>query len=110
MTYNEIITKVHMGQRVYLKDVSGIQFMQLLHDKIIKQIQYDDDVYEINFVPIEEHLANCIYVNDRTYPIGSDTPDIIRKLMRCYKAHEPISMDLDDECFQIIVEVLETKE
>jgi hypothetical protein len=107
MDYVDIVTKIENKEPLSSNDVTGIQLMNLLRQKVIKDIVYKGTKYEINFVPIT-FAFTAITVTEETYPKFRDAEKLIEHFIHCYDAPTNCYIQLNNEYYKIILEVLET--
>ena len=109
MKYEEIAEKLKKKQMIMSSDVSGMQVFMLLHDRLVKNVKYHDELYEINFIPMEEPMDTTIRIDDKLYPKYRDVDKVFKLIIDLYKKDEPAYIDLDGEYYQIILDILETE-
>ena len=110
-TYNELVEKIQKQEPVSFKEISGVQVFMLLHDRVVKSVNNYNTIYELNFLPIEYSVKETIiYINEKTCPTYSSCGRIIDSIINQFKKHLPIYVELEDELYEIIVEVLVSNE
>lgn len=111
MTYDKIVETIREQGHVSANDVSGVQTFMLLHDRVIKTIEYHHIIYEINFIPVDYTEAEVwLEVNDDCCPDFRSTTVVVENMMTAFSKHQLICMNLDGELFDLAIEVLETYE
>lgn len=109
MTYEEIVDKLNNGDKILVNEVSGTQLFMLIHDHVIKNVMVRDALYEFNFIPVDEPTGNCIFIDDNTYPVGSNFKELFRAIIRNYETEQTVGIAINDEYFVLNIEILETK-
>lgn len=107
MDYVDIVAKIENKEHLSSSDVTGVQLMNLLREKVIKDIVYKGTRYEINFVPIT-FAFGAITVTDEIYSKFNDVVKLIEHFIHCYDAPTDCYIQLNNEYYKIILEVLET--
>jgi len=110
MTYIEIVEKIRGGEKVNLSTVTMPQVFMCMHDRVVKNIGINNDIYELIFIPIEEPVGKVIYMDEEHYPTTHDIFNLLQEIFDTIKENNSITMLLEDEFFELKLEVLETKE
>ena len=108
--YNEIAAKVKAGKKISSIGIPGYYFFMLFHDRLIKQLFYKGVTYEMNFIPVDDVPDRCIVINDKTCRDFEVFVTMTTNMLEHYSEGLSVGIQLEDEYFQIIFEVLETNE
>ena len=117
MDYVELVQKIRNKETIDASAVkiTGMQLIMLFQDGEIKSFQMDDAVYEVNFIPVNaDHHSDLIWnpiitINEKTCETFRQGCRIFNQFVEKYKKHERIFIHFEDEYFEVILEVLETK-
>ena len=109
-TYNELVEKIQNQEPVACKDISGVQVFMLLHDRVVKSVKNHNTIYELNFLPVDYNVEETLRINEQTCPTYSSCGKMIDYIVKQFKKHLPIYIELEDELYEIIVEVLVSNE
>lgn len=109
MQYSEIVEKVRKHERVFSKDITGFQLIMLLQDKEIKDIVYHGNRFEINFIPITYTFEPYI-LKEEDLPTFYDGEKMIEHWVHCYDIKKAIYVQIENEYFEIILDLLESAE
>jgi len=107
MMYNEIVEKVRKNEHLSSKDITGFQLIMLLQDKEIKDIVYHGNKFEINFIPIT-YAFEAYTLSDTGLKTFNGGEKIIEHWIHCYDVKKPIYVQIKDEYFEIILDLLES--
>lgn len=108
MLYSEIVERVSKNLKIKSEDVTGVQLINLLYDKTIKQIKYHGVTYEVNFIPIT-YSFEATEINDEEVPTFDDANKIIEHWIHCYDANKEIFIHFNDFYFKVFLDILETE-
>jgi len=117
MDYIELVQKIRNKETINANEVkiTGMQLIMLFQDREIKNVQMDDALYEINFIPMDVNADNAtliwnpiITINEKTCDTFRQACKIFSQFVEKYKKHERIFIHFEDEYFEVILEVLET--
>ncbi len=109
MTYLEIVKRLEQKIEVRFSEVTGLQVLMLLRDKKIANFSYENNLYEINFIPTEDE-HNYIQITNKNCSSFREVTRIINHCVVCYKANIPAYIMLEDEKFEVYVDILENRE
>ena len=109
MTYEEIVNKLNANQTVPRSEVNEFQTFMLLRDRVITTLRSKQTLYEINFIPVEEEGDVVLFVTQDTHGTHDDALNKLGLIVDRYLKNENVYVQLEDELFQVIVEVLETE-
>ena len=109
MDYVDIVTKIENKEHLSSNDVTGVQLMNLLREKVIKDIVYKGTRYEINFIPIT-YSFDVIEINEETCATFIDATKMVEHWIHCYDVDKEIFIHFNNTYFMIILDILETKE
>ena len=109
MQYFEIVEKLRNHEILSSKDVTGFQLIMLLQDKEVKNINYHDNVFEINFIPITYAFEPYI-LKEEELPTFRDVAKIIEHWVHCYDVKKAIYVQIENEYFEVILDLLESAE
>ena len=107
MMYNEIVEKVRKSEHLSSKDITGFQLIMLLQDKELKDIVYYGNKFEINFIPIT-YAFEAHTLSDTELKTFDDGAKIIEHWIHCYDVKKPIYVQIENEYFEIILDLLES--
>ena len=99
MQYYEIVEKVRNNERLPITEVSGFQLIMLMQDREVKNIGYHGNVFEVNFIPITYAFE--------TFRAGEK---IIEHWIHCYDVKKAIYVQIENEYFEVILDLLESAE
>lgn len=109
MMYSDIVTKLRNKETVYGSEVSGYQLIMLLQDREIKNVKLDNTLYEVNF-NIITYSFSATDITEENCPTIRHAHKVIADWVNHYKSGLPSYIHMDNEYFEIIIDVLETKE
>ena len=107
MRYSEIVEKVRNHENLSSKDITGFQLIMLLQDKEIKDFVYRGNRFEINFIPVTYAFEPYI-LNEEELPTFRDAERIIEHWVHCYDVKRTVYVQIEDEYFEIILDLLES--
>lgn len=107
MEYSEIVSKIENKEKLLSGDITGVQLIKLLRDKVVKDIMYKGIRYEINFIPIT-FAFTAIDITEEAYPKFCNAEGLITHFIHCYDAPAKCYVKISEEYFEIILDVLET--
>jgi len=110
MTYTEVVNKLRSNERVYPRDVKGYWMFYLLQDREIKNIQCRHKLYEVNFIPVAPCSSGVYVINECTCPDWSDALSIMNIIITAIEDGLHGYVVIDEEYFEVKLEVLETDE
>ena len=109
MQYSEIVEKVRKNENLASKDVTGFQLLMLIQDKEVKNIRYHGNMFEINFIPITYAFEPYI-LKEEELPTLHDGEKIIEHWVHCYDVKKAIYVQIENEYFEVILDLLESAE
>ena len=109
MQYSEVVEKIRNHESVSIHEVNGFQLIMLIHDHEVKNVSYQGNLFEINFIPIT-YAYEAYVLKEEELSTLRDGEKIIEHWIHCYDANKSIFVQLEDEYFEIIVDVLESAE
>ena len=109
MMYSDIVTKLRNKETVYDSEISGYQLIMLLQDREIKTIRFENTLYEINF-NIITYSFSATDITEENCPTMRHAQKVITDWVNHYKSGLHSYICMDNEYFEIIIDVLETKE
>ena len=109
MQYFEIVEKLRNHEHLSTKEVSGFQLLMLIQDKEIKNIRYHGNIFEINFIPIISVLEPYI-LKEEELSTFRDGEKIIEHWVHCYDVNKAIYVQIENEYFEVILDLLESAE
>ena len=107
MDYVDIVTKIKNNEKLSSGDITGVQLINLVRNKVIKDIVYKGIRYEINFIPITFSFT-AIDITEEAYPKFRDAEDLITRFINCYYTSTECYVKISEEYFEIVLDVLET--
>lgn len=110
MTYTEVVNKLRSKERIFTKDVKGYWMFYLLLDRELKNIQCRHKTYEVNFIPVESCDSGVFVINERTCPDWTDACSIMDTIIKAIEDGLHRYVVVDEEYFEIKLEVMETDE
>ena len=108
MEYCDVVEKIEKHEAISTKDVTGIQLLSLLYDKIIKDIVCNGTKYEVNFIPIT-FAFTATDITEEEYPTFSKMTELLEYWVHCYESNKKIYIKIVDLYYEIILDVLETQ-
>ena len=109
MQYSEIVEKIRNHERVSTKEVNGFQLLMLIQDKEVKNISYHGNLFEVNFIPIT-YAFEAYVLKEEELPTFRDGEKIIEHWIHCYDVKKAIYVLVENEYFEIILDLLESAE
>lgn len=107
MKYSEIVEKVRNHEGLSMTDVTGFQLIMLLRDKEVKDIVYFGNKFEVNFIPITYAFEPYI-LKEEELPRFRDGERILERWIHCYDAKKAIYVQIENEYFEVILDLLES--
>lgn len=107
MQYFEIVEKIRNHEKLSAKDINGFQLIMLLQDKEVKNISYHGNLFEINFIPIT-YAFEAYILKEEEFPTFRDGEKIIEHWIHCYDVNKTIYIQIENEYFEVILELLES--
>jgi hypothetical protein len=108
MQYSEIVEKLRKHTPVSAREITGRQLIMLLQDKEIKEIAYCGNVFEVNFIQITyTFMPSCVLKED-DLPTFLDGERIIRQWVHYYEEKKSFYMQIEDEYFEVVLDLLES--
>lgn len=107
MQYFEIVEKIRNHEKLSAKDINGFQLIMLLQDKEVKNISYHGNLFEINFIPIT-YAFEAYVLKEEEFPTFRDGEKIIEHWVHCYDVNKTIYIEIENEYFEVILELLES--
>jgi len=109
MLYSEIVEKVRKHEDLSSKDITGFQLIMLLQDKEVKNVKYHDNLFEVNFIPMTYAFEPDI-LKEEELPTFRDGEKMIEHWIHCYDIKKSIYVQIENEYFEIILDLLESAE
>lgn len=109
MQYSEIVEKVRHHKNLSSKDITGFQLIMLFQDREIKDIVYHGNKFEINFIPITSAFEPYI-LKEEELSTFRDGERIIEHWVHCYDVKKAIYVQIENEYFEVILDLLESAE
>lgn len=109
MTYGECCERLRKQEKIMTSDIPAIWFFYLLQDREIKNIQLDSKLYEINFISRDTSIGTLVLVNDQNCTQWHDLHRFITNIIHNIESGNRVTLCLDDEYFEIILELLESE-
>lgn len=109
MQYSEIVEKIRNHKHLSKEEVSGFQLLMLIQDNEIKNIRYHGNIFEINFIPITYAFEPYILKREELSTFR-DGERIIEHWVHCYDVKKAIYVQIENEYFEIILDLLESAE
>ena len=109
MQYSEIVEKLRNHKILSSKDITGFQLIMLLQDNEVKSISYHGNIFEVNFIPITFAFEPYI-LKEEELPTFRDGAKIIEHWVLCYDVKKAIYVQIEDEYFEVILDLLESNE
>ena len=111
MNYSDIVNKLRNNEEINCSEVNGIQLIMLLQDREIKNIQMaDGSIYEVNFIPAKYDEYTLYHeLNEQNYPDFEAVANFFKWVVKGYKEGIKTFIKFEDEYFEIILDLLETK-
>lgn len=107
MKYSEIVEKVRNHEGLSITDVTGFQLLMLIRDKEVKTINYYGNIFEINFIPIT-YVFEPYILKEEELPTYWDGERILEHWIRGYDAKKTIYVQMENEYFEVILDLLES--
>ena len=107
MEYSEIVEKIHNKTPLHMTDITGYQLIKLLFDREVKNVCYQGNTFEINFVPIT-YAFTATPIIEECLPTFKDGERLITQWMECNKLDSSIYVEFNDNYFEIKLELLES--
>lgn len=106
LSYEKIVEKLKNEGTIASSDITAEQLLMLLHDRYIKEIEYEHTLYEFNLMPIEDTKNKYKYWDyDKI-----DCISLMRAIIETLIKNKSVYILIQDEPFQVKLEVLETKQ
>lgn len=110
MKYEDLIKKLENKETISSDDVTGCQVFMLLHDHVLKNVDMSGNIYELNFLPIDEIPCDYIKMTEEEYGTYYSIRGVMEFIITRASNDKPVFMCLNNEYFELKVEVLETRE
>ena len=107
MKYSEIVEKVRNHEYLSITDITGFQLIMLLRDKEVKDIVYFGNKFEVNFIPITYAFEPSI-LKEEELPRFRDGERLLERWIHCYDAKKPIYIQIENDYFEVILDLLES--
>ena len=111
MKYEDAVQKLTSGGKIYLSDITCAEFFMLLRDRIIKTVEIESNIYEINIIKLraaeEKTTIEYIIIPDDYHTTRSFTP-IARKVFETWENNGVTYISIRDEHYKVIFDILET--
>lgn len=109
MKYSEIVEKIHKHEGLSITDVTGFQLIILLQNKEFETISYHGNIFEINFIPIT-YTFDAYLLDENKLNTFIEGEKVIEHWIHCYDVQKPIYVQIENEYFKVILDLLETAE
>ena len=109
MQYSEIVEKLRNKLPIRAKEITGLQLIMLLQDKEIKDIKYYGNMFEINFIPVT-YAFEAYVLKEDDLPTFLDGERIIQQWIHYYEEKKAIYVQIEDEYFEVVLDLLESAE
>ena len=107
MKYSEIVEKVRNHEGLSITNITGFQLIMLLRDKEVKDIVYFGNKFEVNFIPITYAFEPNI-LKEEELPRFHDGERLLERWIHCYDEKKPIYVQIENEYFEVILDLLES--
>ena len=107
MQYFEIVEKIRNHEHFPITEISGFQLLMLIQDKEVKSIGYCGNIFEINFIPVT-YAFEAYVLKEEELPTFHDGEKIIEHWVHCYDVKRAIYVQIENEYFEIILDLLES--
>ena len=107
MKYSEIVEKVRNHEGLSITNITGFQLIMLLRDKEVKDIVYFGNKFEVNFIPITYAFEPNI-LKEEELSSFRDGERIITRWIHCYDEKKPIYVQIENDYFEVILDLLES--
>ena len=108
MKYSEIVERLRNKTPVPASEITGLQLIMLLQDKEIKEISYHGNVFEINFIQITYTFAPSYVLKEDELPTFLDGERLIRQWVHYYEEKKSLYIQIEDEYFEVVLDLLES--
>ena len=108
MEYSEICEKLKRHEKVLATRISNKQLFMLLHDKKTS-IAENGKVYECNFLICDSCVSPVVFTSDALLKPQQSTY-ICHELVRSFESHTPFYVAIDDEYYEVVLDLIETRE
>lgn len=106
LSYEKIVEKIEKEETITSSDITAEQLFMLFHDRYIKTIEYGHALYEFNLIPIEDTENKYKYWDyDKI-----DCISLMQAMIETLIKNKSVYILVQDEPFQVKLEVLETKQ
>lgn len=109
MQYAEVVERIRKHKGVKASDITGMQMIMLLQDREIKTVIMHGNEYEIYFIPVT-YAFEAIELSDVNCPTLYNAERFLEEWIERFENNKDIFVQIEDEFFQIIIDVLETVE
>ena len=109
MTYDEIVKEMEENGRIDCGTLTGEQCFMLMRDGYVKYIDMDKSLYECNIIPYNDFKVDYIYISKSTCPNILSALDTFKKIIKKFNLEEPAYVVIEDEIFQVVIDILETE-
>ena len=110
MTYADVVNKVQAKEHIKAKEIPGTWFFYLFQDGIIKTVSYKNNLYEVNFIPSAPVSTGLFIIDDQMCKTGFDAMNMFETIVRGVVDGLKLVIALDEEYFEIKLEMLESNE
>ena len=107
MLYSDIVTKIRNNETIPASEISGKQIIMLFQDNEIHKVKYENILYEFNLIPVT-YAYECINIADDLSFDGCN--ELIKAFIKDYNHNKINYIQIEDEYFEIRIDVLETTE
>lgn len=104
LSYEKIIEKFKNKVSVSSSDITTEQLLMLFHDGYLKTVTYGHTLYELNLVPVEDNKYKY-WAYDKL-----DCISVLIKIVKMLIEGNSVYLLIQDEGFEVKLEVLETNE
>lgn len=104
LTYQEIVEKMKNKEGISSAEITTEQLLMLFHDGYLRTVTYGHTLYELNLIPVEDNKYKY-WAYDKLDCVSSLT-----KIVKMLIEGQLVYILIQDEPFQVNVEILETNE
>lgn len=102
LTYQEIVEKMKNNEGVSSAEITTEQILMLFHDRYLKTVAWGSDLYEFNLIPTENKEYWAYDNFHSSYAL--------RQIVKMFNEDKPVYLLIQDEGFEVKLEILETNE
>jgi len=104
LTYQEIVEKIKSKDGVSSAEITTEQILMLFHDRYLKTIEWEHNLYEFNLIPIENEKYYKYWVYDNFHSTHA-----LEQIVKMSLEGKSVYLLIQDEGFEVKTEVLETE-